>query len=165
MGNAAGVSHTALAEDVAAPVHTDFRPRTGCTRPEVKLLTSLHDWTGLAAQTVEALAVVIMVIFILAGTALWLVHPGRLIGAAYKQYRVVLARSLQVGLELLVAADIIRTVMIEASLANLAFLAGLVVVRTLLGWTLAVEVEGRWPWQGAVKESAAGPELESGAKT
>jgi uncharacterized membrane protein len=118
-------------------------------------VSSLHDWIELAAQAVEALAVVIMVVLILAGTARWLFQPGRLIGHAYEQYRVVLARSLQVGLELLVAADIIRTVMIEASLANLASLAGLVVVRTLLGWTLAVEVEGRWPWQREV-EAAPG---------
>lgn len=130
----------------------------------MKLLTSLRDGIELAAQTVEILAVVLMVVFILVGTARWLFHPGRLIGDAYKQYRVVLARSLQVGLELLVAADIIRTVMIEATLENLATLAGLVVVRTLLGWTLAVEVEGHWPWQAGVQESEAGPGPENGAK-
>ena len=127
-------------------------------------MTSLRDWIELAAQTVEALAVVIMVIVIVAGTARWLLRPGRLIGDAYKQYRVVLARALQVGLELLVAADIIRTVVIEASLMNLAILAGLVVVRTLLGWTLAVEVEGHWPWQTAAKEREAGAGPENGAK-
>lgn len=126
-------------------------------------MTSFRDWIELAAQTVEVLAVVIMVIVIVVGTARWLLRPGRLIGDAYKQYRVGLARSLQVGLELLVAADIIRTVTIEASLTNLAFLAGLVVVRTLLGWTLAVEVEGHWPWQTA-KESENSPGPEYGAK-
>ena len=120
-------------------------------------MSSLRDWIELAARAIEALAVVIMVVFILVGTARWLLHPGRLIGDSYKQYRAVLARSLQVGLELLVAADIISTVMIEASLMNLATLAGLVVVRTLLGWTLAVEVEGHWPWQTAAKERAAAP--------
>jgi uncharacterized membrane protein len=127
-------------------------------------LTSLRDWIEVASQIVEALAVAIMMIVIVVGTARWLLSPGRLAGDAYRQYRVVLARSLQVGLELLVAADIIRTVMIEASLVNLAFLAGLVVVRTLLGWTLAVEVEGRWPWQHAMKENEAGPGPENGAK-
>jgi uncharacterized membrane protein len=120
-------------------------------------MSSLHDWIELAAQAIEVLAVVSMVVLILAGTARWIIRPGRLIGNAYKQYRVVLARSLQVGLELLVAADILRTVMIEASLNDLAVLGGLVVVRTLLGWTLVIEVDGRWPWQQEV-EAATGPE-------
>jgi uncharacterized membrane protein len=127
-------------------------------------LATLRDGFELAALSVEILAVAIMVIAIVAGTARWLFHSGRLAGDAYKQYRVILARALQVGLELLVAADIIRTVMIEASLMNLAILAGLVVVRTLLGWTLAVEVEGHWPWQTEAKEREAGPGPENGAK-
>ena len=52
------------------------------------------------------------------------------------------------GLELLVAADIIRTVTLEATLMNMANLGALVVVRTFLGWSLSVEIERRWPWQG-----------------
>jgi uncharacterized membrane protein len=52
---------------------------------------------------------------------------------------------LLVGLELLVAADIIRTVALDPSLINVAILSALVLVRTFLGWTLTVEVEGRWP--------------------
>jgi uncharacterized membrane protein len=66
----------------------------------------------------------------------------------YNRYRVILGRGLLIGLELLVAADIIRTVALELTLMNLTTLGVLVLVRTFLGWTLSVEVEGHWPWQG-----------------
>ena len=51
-------------------------------------------------------------------------------------------------IELLVAADIIRTVALEQTLTNVAILAILVLVRTFLSWSLTVEIEGRWPWTG-----------------
>ena len=109
----------------------------------------------LAAQGVEALAVLVMVSFIIYGTLRWVFHSGKRIGGAYEGYRVLLGRALLIGLELLVAADIIRTVALDSTPISLALLGGLVLVRTFLGWTLSVEVEGRWPWQGA-KESPHG---------
>ena len=63
----------------------------------------------------------------------------------------MLGKTLQVGLELLVAADIVHTVALDLTLLNIGLLAALVVVRTAIGWTLTVELEGRWPWQGAKK--------------
>ncbi len=50
------------------------------------------------------------------------------------------------GLEILVAADIIPTVALQPTLANVAILALLVLIRTFLSWSLVVETEGRWPW-------------------
>jgi len=103
----------------------------------------------MAAQGVEALAVAVMVGFILFGTARWLLLLKSGSERAYQHYRVLLGRSLLIGLELLVAADIIRTVAVELTLMNLATLGILMAVRTALGWTLTVEIEGRWPWQPA----------------
>ena len=57
-------------------------------------------------------------------------------------------RALLLGLELLVAADIIRTVALDPTLPNVMILAVLVVVRTFLSWSLIVEMEGHWPWKG-----------------
>ncbi len=54
----------------------------------------------------------------------------------------------------MVAADIIRTVALDLTLSNITLLGGIVIVRTFLGWTLSVEVEGRWPWQKK-KESSS----------
>ena len=68
---------------------------------------------------------------------------------AYRAYRVTLGKALLVGLEILVAADVIRTVALEPSFENVAILGMLVVIRTFLGWSLVVEIEGRWPWQPA----------------
>ena len=52
-----------------------------------------------------------------------------------------------VGLDLLIAADVIKTVVLEATLENAVVLGLLVLIRTFLSWTLVLEVEGRWPWQ------------------
>ncbi len=117
-------------------------------------------WIEFAARGIEGLAVAVMVAFIAFGTIGWLFHSFKKIEGAYERYRIVLGKTLLVGLELLVAADIINTVAFELTLNNLALLGGLVVVRTALGWTLTVEVEGHWPWQltkepHAPSESAA----------
>lgn len=96
---------------------------------------------------IEVLAIAIMVAFISVGTVRWLLQSRKQFEHAYKSYRILLGQSLLVGLELLVAADIIRTVTLELTLMNLATLALLVLVRTALGWALTLEVEGRWPWQ------------------
>jgi uncharacterized membrane protein len=67
--------------------------------------------------------------------------------SAYRRFRSLSARILLLGLELLVAADIVRTVALEPSLESVAVLGLLVVIRTFLSWSLIVEIEGRWPWQ------------------
>ncbi len=123
-------------------------------------MIQLRGWIELAAQGIEALAVAIMVSFIAIGTARWLLHSAQKIEGSYERYRIVLGKTLQVGLEMLVAADIIRTVALDSTLLNITILGALVVVRTLIGWTLTVETEGRWPWQKK-QETGAGPEGES----
>jgi uncharacterized membrane protein len=110
-------------------------------------MTSEREWVELTARGIQALAVVIMVVLILSETVRWVVYMRRGRDDAYEYYRVMLGKALLIGLELLVAADIIETAAIELNLLNLAVLGALVVVRTALGWTLTVEVEGQWPWQ------------------
>ena len=65
----------------------------------------------------------------------------------YTNYRHTLARTLMLGLEILVAADIVRTVALEPTFENVGVLGLLVLIRIVLGWSLVVEIEGRWPWQ------------------
>jgi uncharacterized membrane protein len=65
----------------------------------------------------------------------------------YSEYKIRIGRSLLLGLEILVAADIVKTIAIELTFTSLGLLAGLVVVRTFLSWTLVLEIEGRWPWR------------------
>jgi len=66
---------------------------------------------------------------------------------ALEAYRNLLARAILLGLEFLVAADIIRTVATAPTLANLAVLAAIVAIRTFLSWSIGLEIEGRFPWQ------------------
>ena len=64
-------------------------------------------------------------------------------------FRKTMGRSILTGLELLVAADIIRTVAVEPTLESVLVLGLIVVIRTFLSMSLQVEIEGKWPWQRA----------------
>jgi uncharacterized membrane protein len=64
----------------------------------------------------------------------------------YRELRSTLGRAILLGLELLVAADIINTVAIEPTLDRLAVLAGIVLIRTFLSLSLEVKITGKWPW-------------------
>ena len=66
----------------------------------------------------------------------------------YAKLRERLGRVILLGLEFLVAADIIATVLINPTLESAAALGLIVLIRTFLSWSLEVELEGRWPWQG-----------------
>ena len=68
-------------------------------------------------------------------------------GSAYTTYRRQLGRSILLGLEFLIAGDIIRTVVVADTLENVAVLGVIILIRTFLSVTLHLEVEGRWPWQ------------------
>lgn len=66
---------------------------------------------------------------------------------AVASFRSSLGRAILVGLEFLVAADIINTAVVEMTLENVASLAVIVLIRTLLSFSLEAEIEGHWPWQ------------------
>jgi uncharacterized membrane protein len=66
---------------------------------------------------------------------------------AYQRLKVFIGKALQLGLEFLVAADIIRTVTIEPTNEGIVSLGLLILVRTFLSWSITVEIEGCWPWQ------------------
>ena len=66
-------------------------------------------------------------------------------------FRRTLGRSILTGLELLVAADIIRTVAVEPTLQSVLVLGLIVLIRTFLSISLQVEIEGKWPWQRRVE--------------
>lgn len=68
-------------------------------------------------------------------------------GDAYTAFRRRLGRAILLGLELLVAADIIRTVAISPTFESVAVLGLIVLIRTFLSWSLELEISGRWPWQ------------------
>jgi uncharacterized membrane protein len=67
--------------------------------------------------------------------------------AAIAEFRSSFGRAILLGLEFLVAADIINTVAVTPTLMSVLVLAGIVAIRTALSFSLEVEIEGRWPWQ------------------
>lgn len=68
-------------------------------------------------------------------------------GFAYRIYRRKLGRSIILGLEFLIAGDIIRTVVVADTLTNVTILGLIILIRTFLSFTLHLEVEGYWPWE------------------
>jgi uncharacterized membrane protein len=73
----------------------------------------------------------------------------------YQTYRQQLGQTILLGLELLVAADIVRTVAAAPTFASVGVLGLIVLIRTFLSWTLEVELTGRWPWQKKTAPPAA----------
>ena len=67
--------------------------------------------------------------------------------AARDRYRQSLGRSVLIGLEILVAATIIKTIIVDPTLEGMGLLGAMVVVRTMLSWTTVLEISDRWPWQ------------------
>ena len=107
--------------------------------------TTTSGWIHLVGICIEVFGVFIIVAGIV-GSTLLCVH-WRQQSRPYDEYKIRIGRSLLLGLEVLVAADIVKTIAIELTFTSLGLLAGLVVVRTFLSWTLVLEIEGRWPWQ------------------
>ena len=67
--------------------------------------------------------------------------------AAGLEYRKALGRTVLIGLEVLVAATIIKTITLQPTFEGISFLAIMIALRTVLGWTMVLEMYGRWPWQ------------------
>ena len=108
------------------------------------------QWIGRGADAIEAIAVLIIVGYILAATCRWLLAALRRRSFTlehYAGYRSALGRAMLLGLEILIAADVVRTAALDPSLKNIVALGALVLVRTFLGWSIILEIEGRWPWQ------------------
>jgi uncharacterized membrane protein len=74
-------------------------------------------------------------------------QPSRHDGDVYQRFRQQLGRTILLGLELLVAGDIVRTVAASPTLTSVGILAAIVAIRTFLSFSLEVETTGRWPWQ------------------
>lgn len=101
----------------------------------------------LAGKAIDGAGVVVLIVgAVLAAVRAALNRRSRL-DDTYRLFRQQLGRSILLGLELLVAADIIRTVAVTPTLSSVAVLAVIVAIRTFLSFSLELEITGRWPWQ------------------
>jgi uncharacterized membrane protein len=115
------------------------------TQEIIVVISEVIDFAGVVIIALGALLGVIL-------CAQDLLHRQRAVDA-YSRLRTFLGRSLLLGLEFLVAGDIIKTVAIEPTFDSVIVLAIIVLVRTVLSLSIDVEIDGRWPWQAAQQAS------------
>ena len=117
-------------------------------------MTNEANWIHLVTRAVEIVGTAIIVVGsfgALAGFLFRMATASKQRDTLVAAFRSNLGRSILLGLEFLVAADIINTVAVEPTIQSLIVLAGIVLIRTFLSFSLEVEIEGRWPWQKAAK--------------
>lgn len=114
------------------------------------MLTNEAYWIHLSTSAIEIAGTAIIVIGAFDALTVFLVAMARETSprsTLVATFRSSLGRSILLGLEFLVAADIINTVAVEPTIHSLLVLAGIVIIRTFLSFSLEVEIDGRWPWQ------------------
>jgi uncharacterized membrane protein len=108
----------------------------------------LADLVGTGIELVGIAALVIGAILAFS-MYLWVLSHGLHSSAAYRDLRRNLGKAILLGLELLVAADIIRSVAVDPTFTSIGVLGLVILIRTFLSWSLEVEINGRWPWQAS----------------
>ena len=131
----------------------------------MQVATNAHTLIEIAALGIELLATALIICAIVAATAIYLGGLLRQVAnppAHYRQYKQRLGRALLLCLEILVAADIVRTIALDSSVQSVISLGLLVIIRTFLSWSLILEVEGRWPWQRERSEKRVDQMVDDG---
>lgn len=106
------------------------------------------DIISVAGYAIEAIGVLVVIIgSFISSFVFFRTFRGLPEGVAYRTYRRQLGRSIILGLEFLIAGDIVRTVIVADTFENVAILGLIILIRSFLSLTLHLEVEGRWPWQ------------------
>lgn len=116
----------------------------------------------LVSKVIDAAGVLVVVCGLLVATGVFVLAQRQRDQRplSYRVYRQQVGKAILLGLEFLVAADIIRTVAVAPSFRGVGVLAVVVAVRTFLSFTLDVELEGRWPWQSQRTSSAEPSQLQ-----
>jgi uncharacterized membrane protein len=106
-----------------------------------------NDVIEKTGTAIDAAGVVVIVIGAAIAFVAAVVRLYRRDSDVYRRFRQQLGQTVLLGLELLVAGDIVRTVAASPTLTSVAVLAAIVLIRTFLSFSLEVEITGRWPWQ------------------
>ncbi|GAA1819583.1 DUF1622 domain-containing protein [Agromyces neolithicus] len=102
---------------------------------------------SIVGEVIDILGVIAIVVGVLYAIFDAALRGLRRVSPVYTRFKRVLGRAILLGLELLVAADIIKTVAVTPTLDSVVVLAIIVLIRTFLSWSLELEISGRWPWQ------------------
>jgi uncharacterized membrane protein len=106
-----------------------------------------YDIVEKVGQTIDGAGVIVIIVGALIAFASSVSRLSRHEADVYRRFREILGRVILLGLELLVAGDIVRTVAAKPTLTSVAVLGAIVLIRTFLSLSLEVEITGRWPWQ------------------
>jgi uncharacterized membrane protein len=109
----------------------------------------MKNFVELAGNAAEIAGVVLILGGFAVAAVRYMTMHARTDSTPYRRLRQDLGRAILLGLEVLVAGDIIRTVAFTPNIDSVIVLAVIVAIRTFLSWSLALELEGRWPWQAA----------------
>lgn len=111
---------------------------------------------SMLALGTEAVGVLVMLVGAGYSSVVFMRHFNKVPeGVAYHTFRRQLGRSIILGLEFLIAGDIMQTIVVAATWENVAVLGLIILIRTFLSMTLHLEIEGRWPWQPVGDDSVA----------
>jgi uncharacterized membrane protein len=102
---------------------------------------------GRIGEVVDAAGVAVIILGAVISTGAAAIRLSRHEADNYRRFRQQLGQTILLGLELLVAADIVRTVAAQPTLTSVAVLGAIVLIRTFLSFSLEVEINGRWPWR------------------
>ncbi len=119
---------------------------------------------AIAGEVIDVLGVVAIVVGVLYAAVDAALRGLRRVSPVYTRFKRVLGRAILLGLELLVAADIIKTVAVTPTLDSVVVLAVIVLIRTFLSWSLELEISGRWPWQKRDSATASDADVDAGAE-
>jgi len=120
----------------------------------VAIMENFRAWMEVVGTAVDGAGVLIVVLGAAYSTLRFAWSLLSKVDEAYRAYRQALGRAILLGLEFLVAGDIIRTVVVSPTLLNVIALAIIVLIRTFLSVALELELEGRWPWSHTSAGSA-----------
>ena len=136
-------------------------------------METVSAWIEAVGAALDAAGVILITFgLLIAASRYFSAYFGSAQTDAFLRLRQDIGRAILLGLEVLVAADIIRTIAVTPTLTSIGVLAGIVAIRTILSLSLQVEVEGRFPWQaerakdeGFASETGSGSRAEHASKS
>jgi uncharacterized membrane protein len=107
----------------------------------------MADLAHLSSLALETASFAVILIAVAVSTVVFLMYVGHDgFETSYRAYRANLGRGILIGLEILIAGDILKSVVVDPTLQSMLVLGGILLIRTLLSISINVEINGHWPW-------------------